>query len=74
MTQAVEAHPDELGKATAVTLPYSIGIAVPKGKTQFRDALKAALVEIQKDGTQTKLLKKWSLETGTLEAPRLVTG
>lgn len=74
VTQAVEAHPDELGKATAVTLPYSIGIAVPKGKTQFRDAIKAALVEIQKDGTQTKLLKKWSLETGTLEAPRLVTG
>ncbi|MEU0969540.1 ABC transporter substrate-binding protein [Streptomyces sp. NPDC005917] len=74
VTQAVEAHPNELGKATAVTLPYSIGIAVPKDKTQFRDAIKAALAEIQKDGTQTKLLKKWSLETGTLEAPRLVTG
>ncbi|MFD4563940.1 ABC transporter substrate-binding protein [Streptomyces sp. NPDC058467] len=74
VTQAVKAHPNELGKATAVTLPYSIGIAVPKGKTQFRDAIKAALVEIQEDGTQTKLLKKWSLETSTLEAPRLVTG
>jgi polar amino acid transport system substrate-binding protein len=74
VTQAVKAHPNELGKATAVTLPYSIGIAVPKSKTQFRDAIKAALVEIQKDGTQAKLLKNWSLETGTLEAPRLVTG
>ncbi|MEV6057452.1 ABC transporter substrate-binding protein [Streptomyces sp. NPDC052107] len=74
VTQAVKANPKTLGKATAVTLPYSIGIAVPKGKTQFRNAVQAALVEIQKDGTQTKLLKKWSLETGTLEAPRLVTG
>ncbi|MFC9849130.1 ABC transporter substrate-binding protein [Streptomyces sp. NPDC060223] len=74
VTGAVKAYPNQLAKATAVTLPYSIGIAVPKDKTGFRDALKAALVEIQKDGTQTKLLKKWSLEAGTLEAPRLVTG
>jgi polar amino acid transport system substrate-binding protein len=72
--QAVKAHPNELGKATAVTLPYSIGIAVPKGKTQFRDAIKAAVTEVQKNGTETKLLKKWSLQTGTLEAPKLVTG
>ncbi|MGW3622940.1 ABC transporter substrate-binding protein [Streptomyces sp. NPDC000880] len=74
VNKAVEANPKTLGKATAVTLPYSIGIAVPKGKTQFRDAIKAALTEIQKDGTETKLLKKWSLDTGTLEAPKLVTG
>jgi polar amino acid transport system substrate-binding protein len=71
--QAVKAHPKDLSKAKAVTLPYSIGIAVPKGKTQFRDALKAAVAQVQADGTQTKLLKKWSLETGTLQAPRLVT-
>jgi polar amino acid transport system substrate-binding protein len=72
--QAVKANPNGLSKATAVTLPYSIGIAVPKGKTQFRDAIMAALTEIQKNGTETQLLKKWSLQTGTLEAPRLVTG
>jgi polar amino acid transport system substrate-binding protein len=72
--QAVKANPKNLGKATAVTLPYSIGIAVPKGKTQFRDAIKAAVTEVQKNGTETKLLKKWSLQTGTLEAPKLVTG
>jgi polar amino acid transport system substrate-binding protein len=74
VNQAVKAHPSDLSKATAVTLPYNIGIAVPKGKTRFRDAIKDALTEIQKDGTQTELLKKWSLESGTLEAPRLVTG
>jgi polar amino acid transport system substrate-binding protein len=70
--QAVKAYPDKLEKATAVTLPYSVGIAVPKGKTDFRDAVMAALVEIQKAGIETQLLEKWSLGAGTLDAPRLV--
>lgn len=74
VNQAVKAHPGQLGKATAVTLPYSIGIAVPKDKTKFRDAIKAALTQIQKTGEETRLLKKWGLDTGTVEAPRLVTG
>ena len=30
--QAVKAYPDKLSKAVAVTLPYSVGIAVPKDK------------------------------------------
>jgi len=72
--QAVHAYPGQLSKAVAVTLPYSIGIAVPKGKTELRDAVTAALTEIQKAGIETALLKKWSLDAGTLEAPRLVTG
>jgi polar amino acid transport system substrate-binding protein len=72
--QAVKAHPNELAKAVAVTLPYSIGIGVPKNKIAFRDAMMAALTEIQKDGTEAALLKKWSLDSGTLEAPQLVTG
>ena len=71
--QAVKAYPDQLSKATAVTLPYSIGIAVPKGNTAFRDAVVAALTAIQNTGTETVLLKKWSLDAGTLEAPQLVT-
>jgi polar amino acid transport system substrate-binding protein len=71
--QAVKAYPDKLEKATAVTLPYSVGIAVPKNKPAFRDAVMAALIEIQKAGIETALLKKWSLDAGTLEAPHLVT-
>ena len=71
--QAVKAYPDQLAKAAAVTLPYSIGIAVPKGRTEFRDALVAALTVLQDAGVETALLKKWSLDAGTLEAPRLVT-
>ncbi len=71
--QAVKAYPDKLEKATAVTLPYSVGIAVPKDKPEFRDAVTAALTEIQKAGIETQLLEKWSLGAGTLDAPpRLV--
>lgn len=71
--QAVKAYPEKLEKATAVTLPYSVGIAVPKDKPEFRDAVMAALIEVQKAGIETGLLKKWSLDAGTLEAPKLVT-
>ncbi len=71
--QAVKAYPDQLAKAAAVTLPYSIGIAVPKGKTEFRDAMVAALTALQDAGVETAMLRKWSLDAGTLEAPRLVT-
>lgn len=71
--QAVKAYPDKLEKATAVTLPYSVGIAVPRGKPEFRDAVMAALIEIQKAGIEADLLKKWSLDSGFLEAPKLLT-
>ncbi len=71
--QAVKAYPDKLAKAVAVTLPYSIGIAVPKDKTEFRDAIVAALTELQKAGVETELLKKWSLDPGTVEEPKLIT-
>ena len=40
--QAVKANPDKLEKALAVTIPYSVGIGVPKDKPEFRDAVLAA--------------------------------
>ena len=70
--QAVKAYPDKLEKATAVTLPYSVGIAVPRGKHDFRSAVMEALIAIQKAGIEIALLKKWSLDSGTLEEPHLV--
>jgi polar amino acid transport system substrate-binding protein len=70
---AVKAYPDKLEKATAVTIPYSVGIAVPKGKTDFRDAVMAALVLLQKSGLQTELLKKNGLPIENLETPKLLT-
>ncbi|MDP9928445.1 ABC transporter substrate-binding protein [Variovorax paradoxus] len=69
---AVKAYPDKLEKATAVTIPYSVGIAVPKGKTDFRDAVMAAMVVLQKAGIHTELLKKNGLPVENLEAPRLL--
>lgn len=69
---AVKAYPDKLEKATAVSIPYSVGIAVPKGKTDFRDAVMAALIELQKSGTHAALLKKNGLPVENLEAPRLL--
>jgi polar amino acid transport system substrate-binding protein len=69
---AVKAYPDKLEKATAVTLPYSVGIAVPRNKTDFRDAVVAALTEIQKSGLQSELMKKWNLPEDQMEAPKLV--
>lgn len=69
---AVKAYPDKLEKAAAVTIPYSVGIAVPKGKTDFRDAVMAALVILQKAGIHTALLKKNGLPVENLEAPRLL--
>src|SRR6202453_4568734 len=41
--QAVKAYPDKLEKSVAVTLPYSVGIAVPRDKPEFRHAILAAL-------------------------------
>lgn len=69
---AAKAYPDKLEKATAVTLPYSVGIAVPRNKTDFRDAVTAALTEIQKSNLQAELMKKWNLPVDQLEEPKLV--
>lgn len=69
---AVKAYPDKLEKATAVTLPYSVGIAVPRNNIEFRDAVMAALTEIQKSGMQLEMMKKWNLPADQIEEPKLV--
>ncbi|HEY0123239.1 MAG TPA: ABC transporter substrate-binding protein [Rhizobium sp.] len=69
---AVKAYPEKLEKATAVMLPYSVGIGVPRNNVEFRDAIMAALTEIQKSGLQAELMKKWSLPENQIEAPSLV--
>lgn len=70
--QAVKAYPDKLEKATAVTLPYSIGIAVPKNKVAFRTAVMDALKVVQSTGIQKTLSVKWGLGENSLETPRLI--
>ena len=69
---AVKAYPDKLEKAIAVTIPYSVGIAVPKDKPKFREAVHAAMMEIYKSGDQAELLKKWGLDPNNLMEPGLL--
>jgi polar amino acid transport system substrate-binding protein len=71
--QAVKANPDKLEKAIAVTIPYSVGIAVPKNKPEFRDAVMAALIALQKDGTHMALLKKWELDVNNFKEPDILS-
>ncbi len=75
--QAVKANPDKLEKAIAVTIavtiPYSVGIAVPKDKPEFRDAVLAALIALQKDGTHMALLKKWDLDVNNFKEPDILS-
>jgi polar amino acid transport system substrate-binding protein len=71
--QAVKANPDKLEKAIAVTIPYSVGIAVPKDKPAFRDAVLAALIEVQKAGIHMDLLKKWDLDVNNFKEPDILS-
>jgi polar amino acid transport system substrate-binding protein len=71
--QAVKANPDKLEKAIAVTIPYSVGIAVPKNKPEFRDAVLAALIEVQKAGIHMELLKKWELDVNNFKEPDILS-
>src|SRR5712691_4961103 len=71
--QAVKANPDKLEKALAVTIPYSVGIAVPKDKPEFRDAVLAALIEVQKAGIHMDLLKKWELDVNNFKEPDILS-
>ncbi len=71
--QAVKANPDKLEKAIAVTIPYSVGIAVPKNKPEFRDAVLAALIEVQKAGIHMDLLKKWDLDVNNFKEPDILS-
>jgi polar amino acid transport system substrate-binding protein len=69
----VKAYPDKLEKAIAVTIPYSVGIAAPKDKPKFRDAVLAALIEVQKAGVHMALLKKWGLDVNNFEEPDILS-
>lgn len=44
-----------------------MGIAVTKDNTELRDAVQAALIEIQEQGIYDELLEKWNLSDAALE-------
>ncbi|MET7439651.1 ABC transporter substrate-binding protein [Streptomyces sp. NPDC005496] len=52
--------------------PY--GIAVAKSSTQLRDALKAALDAIIKDGSYDKVISKWGVDAGAVKSAEINGG
>lgn len=51
-----------------------VGIPVPKGNPELRDAVAAALVKVQESGTYDELLAKWNLTSQALEGAPINTG
>ena len=66
-------HPDELDSAETVMLDYTIGIGVPQGEHEFRDAIQAALGEIQSTGLQDELAAKWKLVENAVAEPTILS-
>ena len=51
-----------------------VGIPVPKDNPELRDAVQAALIKVQEEGTYGELLTKWNLEDQALEGAPINTG
>ncbi|MDT3396663.1 ABC transporter substrate-binding protein [Streptomyces sp. B1866] len=52
--------------------PY--GIALAKGNTRLRDALRDALAAIMKNGEYQKVVKKWGMESGAVTEAKINSG
>ncbi|GAU65419.1 putative ABC transporter substrate-binding protein [Streptomyces sp. NBRC 110611] len=61
-----------VGGAPLKAAPY--GIAVPKGQEQLRDALKAALERVIRNGSYAKVLEKWDIKDAAVEEVKLNGG
>ena len=53
--------PDRIETAFNLSNSLNIGLGVNKEQTELRDAILAAIKAIQKNGTETRLLRKWEL-------------
>src|SRR5260370_593534 len=71
-------HP-RAGQAGSLHTPFQtlrrrpVGIAVPKDKPEFRDAVMAALIGVQKAGITKELLKKWELDPNNFKEPDILS-
>ncbi|MEU9120403.1 ABC transporter substrate-binding protein [Streptomyces sp. NPDC048506] len=61
-----------VGGAPLKAAPY--GIAVPKGQEQLRDALKAAVEYVIKNGSYAKVLDKWDVKDAAVKEVKLNGG
>lgn len=66
-------HPDDLASADTLMLDYTIGIGIPTGETDFRDAVVGALTEIQSSGLQAEYATKWQLDANAVAEPTVLT-
>lgn len=66
-------HPDDLDSAATVMLDYEIGIGVPQGEHELRDAIQAALTVVQDSGVQAELAQKWELDANTVAEPTVLS-
>lgn len=66
-------HPDDLDSAETVMLDYEIGIGVLQGDHEFRDAVQAALREIQETGLQGELATRWKLDENAVAEPTVLS-
>jgi len=55
-----EGQSRQAGESARGDIPYRRASPFPKDKPEFRDAVLAALIEVQKAGIHMDLLKKWS--------------
>ncbi|MGF6821312.1 polar amino acid transport system substrate-binding protein [Microbacterium sp. ZKA21] len=69
----IDEHPDDLASAETVMLDYEIGIGVPQGEHDFRDAIAAAVTEIQERGIQQELAARWKLESSEDAEPAILS-
>jgi polar amino acid transport system substrate-binding protein len=74
LTYNVKQQPDnfELPAEPFGLLP--VGIVIPKGDTELRDAVQAALMKVQESGVYDELLAKWNLQNQALEGAPINTG
>jgi polar amino acid transport system substrate-binding protein len=66
-------HPDDLESAETVMLDYTIGIGIPQGEHDLRDALVAAMTEVQDSGLQAELTVKHELDEGFIAPPTVLS-
>jgi polar amino acid transport system substrate-binding protein len=69
----IDQNPGKLASAETVMLDYEIGIGIPQGQHDLRDAVVGALTEIQGQGIQQKLAAKWELSESEDAQPTVLS-
>jgi len=70
----VKQNPEAFEVASEPFDVLPVGIPVPKDSTELRDAVQAALIEIQESGVYDDILAKWNLTDQALEGAPINQG